>query len=91
MPISQPRAMTSPAPSEAILCLGVTLDGQQFIIADSDACEDFQTLLLLKAERAAERGEQFDHDYFRYQASQVGCLFSALKQGAMLPQPSLEI
>jgi len=76
---------------DTAVVLAVRVDGTQYLIGDDDTCEDVQVMLLLKSQRAAERGDDDERDYFEFLAGQVGCLFTALQKGLMLPQPPMEI
>lgn len=71
--------------------LGVHVNGEQHVIEDADSAEDFQVLMLIRAERASERGDRERAAEYQYRADEIGALWEALRQGRMLPQPTMEI
>jgi len=52
-------------------------------VTSKQDAEDVQVLLILDAERAAERGDAFEFNRCRYEADRVAAMWNALEQGRL--------
>lgn len=82
---------TTPDDERVTTGLGICIDGHRMMVVDDDDCEDVQMVLIAKAQRAAERGDTDKQARYLYRAHEIGVLYDALRAGAMIAQPEMEI